>query len=73
MRVQAASTEMGSTCRDAGLSNVRRAEAVCTTAVANAGENSTVGAGAIHATVPLKMAASPGRGRWGSSSCSRRK
>ena len=63
MRVQAASTERASTCHDASLSDVRRAEAVFTTAVANAGDNSTLGAGAMHATLPLKQAASRGRGR----------
>ena len=34
-----------------------------TTAFANAGENSTLGADAVYATLPLKKAASPGRGR----------
>ena len=71
MRVQAASTEKASTCHDAGLSDVRRAEAVSTTAVANAGENSTLGADAMHATLPLKKAASPGRGRWDATPCGR--
>ena len=40
MRVQAVSTERASAYRDAGPSDVRRAEAVSTTAVANAGEKS---------------------------------
>ena len=72
MRVQAASTERASTCHDAGLSDVRKAEAVSTTAVANAGENSrTLGADAMHATLPLKKAASPGCGRWDATPCGR--
>ena len=63
MRVQAASTERASTCHDAGLSDVKLANAVFTTAVANAGENSTLRADAIHATPLLKKVASPGCGR----------
>ena len=47
MRAQAVSTERASTCHDAGLSDVRKAEAVSTTAVPNAGENSTLGADAM--------------------------
>ena len=68
MRVQAASTERAFTCHDASLSDVRRAEAVSTTAVVNAGENSTLGADAFHATLPLKKAASPRRCRWDATS-----
>ena len=71
MRVQAASTTRASTCHETGLSDVRRAEAVSTTTVANAGDNSTLGADAMHATLPLKKAASPGRGRWDAISCRR--
>ena len=54
MRVQAASTERASACRNAGLADVRRAEAVSTTTVANAGKNSTLGADAMHSALPLK-------------------
>ena len=71
MRVQVASTKRASTCHDAGLSDVRRAEAVSTTAVANAGESSTLGADAMHATLPSKRASSPGRGRWDATPCGR--
>ena len=71
MRVQAASTERASTCHDAGLSDVRRAQAVSTTAVANAEEASTLGADAMHATMPLKKASFPGRGRWDATPCGR--
>ena len=39
--------------------------------VANAGENSALGAEAMHATLPLKKAASPGRGRWDTTPCGR--
>ena len=63
MRAQAASTKRASACRDAGPSDVRRAEAVSTTTVADTEENSTLGADAMHATPPLKKASSPGRGR----------
>ena len=64
MQVQAASTERASACLDAGLSHVRRAQAVSITAVANA-EKSTLGADAMHATLP------PGRGRWDATPCGR--
>ena len=60
MRVQATSTEITSAYRDASLSDERRAEAVSTTAVANAEEKSTLGADAMHATMPLKKASFPG-------------
>ena len=72
MRAQAASTERASTCHDAGLADVKRAQAVSTTtAVANAEENSTLGADAMHATMPLKKASFPGRGRWDATPCGR--
>ena len=71
MRVQAASTERASTCRDAGLSVVRRTEAVSTTAIASAVENTTLGADAMHAMLFLKKASSPGRGRWDATPCER--
>ena len=71
MRRQAAFTERASTCHDAGLSDVRRGEAVSTPAVANAGENSTLGADHMHATMLLKKAAPPGRGRWDATPCGR--
>ena len=70
MRVQAASTERTSACRDVGLSDERRAQAVSTTAVANA-EKSALGADAMHTTMPLKKASFPGRGRWDASPCGR--
>ena len=70
-RVQAASTERTSACRDAGLSDERRAQAVSTTAVANAEEKSTLDADAMHTTMPLKKASFPGRGRWGATPCGR--
>ena len=60
-----------SACRDAGLSNGKRAQAVSTTAVANAEEKSTLGADAMHATMPLKKASFPGRGRWDATPCGR--
>ena len=69
MQAQAASTSRASACRDAGLSGVRRAEAVHTTTVANTEENSTLGADAMHATLPLKKASSPGRGRQDATPC----
>ena len=50
-------------CHDAGLSEVRKAEPVPTTAVANVKENSTLGADAMHAMLPFKTAASLGRSR----------
>ena len=71
MRVQAASTERAYACRDAGLSDVRRAQAASTTAVANAEEKSTLGADAMHATLPLKKTSFPGRGRWDATPCRR--
>ena len=69
MRAQAASTNRASACRDAGLSDVKRAEAVSTTTVGNTEENSTLGADAMRATLPLKKASSPGRGRQDVSPC----
>ena len=71
MRVQATSTGRGSACRDAGLSDVRRAQAVSTAAVANAVKKSTLGADAMHVTLPLKKASFPGRRRWSATSCGR--
>ena len=71
MRVQAAFTERASACRNAGLSGMRKAEAVSTTAVANAKENSTLDADAMHATLSLKKASSPGRGRSEATPCGR--
>ena len=71
MRVQAASTERTSAYRDTGLSDARRAQAVSTTAVANAEEKSTLGADAMHATMPLKKASFLGRGRWDATPCGR--
>ena len=52
MQVQATSAEHASARRDAGLSDVRRAQDVFTTVVANAGENSILGESDIHATLP---------------------
>ena len=54
MRAQAASTERASAYRNACPSDVRRAEAVFTTAVANSEENSTLASDAMHWTPPLK-------------------
>ena len=71
MRVQAASTERTSACRDASFSDVRRAQAVPATVVANAEEESTRGAEAMHATTPLMKASFPGRGRWDATPCGR--
>ena len=71
MRVQAACTERTSACRDAGLSDARRAQAVSTTTVANAEEKSTLGVDAMHATMPLKKASFPHRGRWDETLCGR--
>ena len=71
MRVQAAFIERAPACGDAGLSSMRKAEAVSTTAVANAGENSNLDADAMHATLPLKKASSPGRGRSETTPCGR--
>ena len=62
-----------SACRDASLSDERRAQAVSTTAVANAEEKSTLGADAMHATMPLKKASFPDRGRWDATPCGRDK
>ena len=70
MRVQAAYTKRASACRDAGLSDERRAQAVSATAVANAEEKSTLCADAIHVTLPLKKMF-PGRGRWDATPCGR--
>ena len=64
MRVQVASTERTFAYRDAGHSDARKAQAVFTTAVANAEENSTPGADAMRATMPLKKASFLGRRRW---------
>ena len=50
---------------------MRRAEAVSTTAVDNAGKKSTVDADAMHATLPLKKASSTGRGRCDATTCRR--
>ena len=50
---------------------MRRAEAVSTTAVANAGESFSLGADAMHATLPMKKVGSPGRGRWVATPCGR--
>ena len=71
MRVQAASTEMTSACRDAGLSDARREQAISTTAVAKDEEKSILGVGAMHVTMPLKKASFPGRGRWDATPCGR--
>ena len=71
MRVPAASTERASTYHDAGLSDVRRAQAVSTIAVAIAEEKSFLGADAMHATMPLKKASFSGRGRWDATPCGR--
>ena len=71
MRAQAASTERASACSNACSSDVRRAEAVLTTAVANSKENSTLGSDAMHSTLPLKKASIPGRGRWDITLCGR--
>ena len=71
MRAQAASTERASSCRDTGLSDVRRAEAVSTTSVANAEVNSTNRRRHMHATLPLKNTSSPGRGRRDATPCGR--
>ena len=60
-----------SMCRDPGISDVRRAEAVSTIAVANAGEDSTVGADAMYPMLLLKKASSPGRGRCDAAPCGR--
>ena len=60
-----------SACRDAGLSDGRRAHAASSTAVANAEEKYTLGADAMHATMPLKKASLPGRGRWDATPCGR--
>ena len=46
-------------------------QAVSTTAVANAEEKSTLGANAMHATMPLKKASFTGRGRWDAIPCGR--
>ena len=62
---------MTSACHDAGLSDERRVQAVSTTAVANADEKSTIGADAMHATIPLEMASFRGRGRWDATPCGR--
>ena len=70
MRVQAASTERASAHRDAGLFDVRRAQAVSATAVTNA-EKSTLGADAMHATLPLEKASFPRHGRWDATPCGR--
>ena len=70
-RVQGASTGRTSACHDAGFSDEKRAQAVSTTAVANADEKSTLGADAMHATMPLNKASFPGRGRWDATSCGR--
>ena len=71
MRAQAASTERTSACRDAGLCDARRVQAVFTTAVVNAEEKSTLGADAMRVTMPLKKASFPGRGRWDATPCRR--
>ena len=71
MWAQASSTKRVSAGRNAILSAVRSAEAVSTNAVANAGENSTLGADAMHAMLPIKQASSPGRGRWDATPCER--
>ena len=70
-RAQAASTERTSACRDAGLSDERRAQAVSITAVANAKDKSTLGANTMHPTMPLTRASLPGRDRWDATSCGR--
>ena len=70
-RAQAASTESTSACRDAGLSDERRAQAISTTAVANDDEKCTLGADAMHATMLLKKSSFPGRGRWDATPCGR--
>ena len=63
---------MASTCRDAGLfNNIRRAKVVSTTTVANAEEKSTLGAGAMHATLRSKKASSLGCDRWDATPCGR--
>ena len=62
MRVQADSTERTSAYYDAGFSDARRAQAIYTTAVANA-EKSTLGDDATHATMSLKKAWFHGRDR----------
>ena len=69
MRAQAAYSERASLYRDAGLSDVWRAEAVSTTAAANVEKNSTIGADAMHAMLPLKKNSSPGRGCWEATTC----
>ena len=56
-------------CRDAGLPDVRRAEAVSTTTVFNVGDNSTLSADAVQATLPLKKTSFMGRGRWDATPC----
>ena len=71
MRVQAASTERATACRDPCLANVKKVEAVSIMAVANAGDNSTLGADAMNATLPLKKTSSPGRGRLEATPCGR--
>ena len=60
-----------SACRDAGLSDGRRAQDVFTTAVANAEDKPTLGADAMRATMPLQKASLPGRGRWDATPCGR--
>ena len=47
-------------CSDAFLTDVRRAEAVSTTAAENSEENSTLGQEVMHATLPLRKPSSPG-------------
>ena len=60
---------MTSACHDAGLSDEKRVQAVSTTAVANAEELSTLGADAMHATIPLEKASFRGRGRLVATPC----